>query len=390
MVMEGRGVAKGKTRRKRRRRDPLWARLLVASGALMMIVAGGAFVVKDAVLGYATRSVAQEDLLPQTDQHKSINGAKNILLMGIDPRPNQDPNDAIRADSILILHIPASHDIAFLISIPRDTWVSIPRYNNGKRTYNGGQDKINGAFAEGGFGLTGKDQRKHGTGLLAATIKQNWGITFDAAAIVDFVGFQDVVRVLGGVDMYVDQRTISVHIGHDAQGNTKVPFIQREAPNGGTELVPIKGVTPVVYEVGPQHLAAWQALDYVRQRETLPNSDYDRQRHQQQFIKALLKKIASKEVLGSPGTLTKVLDVVGRAMTIDTGPIGLDDWIFAMRGIDGDRLLTLKTNNGGFHASTEHPGAEALDETTLALLAAVRANTVPDFVQQHSGIAAAG
>jgi len=354
----------------------------------MMIAAGGAFVVKDAVLGYATRSVAQEDLLPQTDQHRSISGPKNILLIGIDPRPNQDPNDAIRADSILILHIPSSHDMAFLISIPRDTWVSIPRYNNGKRTYNGGKDKINGAFAEGGFGLTGKDQRKHGTTLLAATIKQNWGITFDAAAIVDFVGFQEVVRVLGGVDMYIDQRTVSVHIGHDSKGNTKVPFEQRAAANGGTELIPVRGVTPEVYEVGNRHLAAWQALDYVRQRETLPNSDYDRQRHQQQFIKALLKKIASKEVLGNPSKLSKVLEVIGHAMTIDTGPIGLDDWIFAMRGIDGDRLLTLKTNNGGFHASTEQPGAEALDETTLDLLASVRNNAVSDFVLSHSSILA--
>jgi polyisoprenyl-teichoic acid--peptidoglycan teichoic acid transferase len=377
-----------KKKKKRGRRDPAWARALVAVGALMMIVAGGVFVVKDAVFGFATRSVHKEDLLPQENEgrHASISGAKNILLIGIDPRPNQNPNDAIRSDSILILHIPASHDMAFLISIPRDTWVSIPKYDNGTKVYRGGKDKINGAFAEGGYGLTGKEQRKHGTTLLAGTIKQNWGITFDAAAIVDFVGFQEVVKVLGGVDMYVDQKTTSVHIGHDAQGNTKTPFEQRDAPGGGTQLIPIRGVTPVVYEVGYQHLDAWQALDFVRQRETLPNSDYDRQRHQQQFIKALLKKIASKEVLGSPSTLNKVIEVVGRAMTIDTGPFGLDDWIFAMRGIDGDRLLTLKTNNGGFHQSAENPGAEALDETTLELMAAVRSRTVPEFVQAHQGI----
>jgi LCP family protein required for cell wall assembly len=381
-------LAKGNTRRKRRgRRDPAWARLLVVFGALMMIASGGAFVVKDAVFGFATRSVQREDLLPgEQNKHVSVSGPKNILLIGIDPRPNQDPTEAIRSDSILILHIPASHDMAFLISIPRDTWVSIPKYSNGKRTYNGGKDKINGAFAEGGYGLTGKDQRKHGTSLLANTIAQNWGISFDAAAIVDFVGFQQVVKVLDGVDMYVDQRTVSVHIGYDAHGNQKVPFEQKEAPNGGTQLIPIKGVTPAVYEVGHQHLASWQALDYVRQRETLPNSDYDRQRHQQQFIKALFKKIASKEVLGSPSTLNKVLDVIGHSMTIDTGPIGLDDWIFAMRGINGDGLLTLKTNNGSFHASTEQPGAEALDETTLALLASVRGNTVQDFVLSHPSI----
>ncbi|MGI5179395.1 LCP family protein [Dactylosporangium sp. CA-152071] len=381
-------MTKGVARRKGRgRRDPLWARILVIAGALLMIVSGATFVLKDAVFGYATRSVNKEDLLPSDQgKHASVNGAKNILLIGIDPRPNQDPTEPIRSDSILILHIPASHDMAFLISIPRDTWVAIPRYSNGKRTYNGGKSKINGAFAEGGYGLTGKDARKHGTTLLAATIKQNWGVTFDAAAIVDFVGFQDVVRVLGGVDMYVDQRTVSVHIGHDAKGNTKVPFEQKDGPNGGTVLIPIKGVTPKVYEVGYQHLAAWEALDFVRQRETLPKSDYDRQRHQQQFIKALLKKIASKEVIGNPSTLNKVLEVIGRAMTIDTGSIGLDDWIFAMRSIDGDRMLTLKTNDGGFHASPENPGAEALDQTTLDLLSAVRTKTVPAFVAANPSI----
>ncbi|WP_238007259.1 LCP family protein [Dactylosporangium sp. AC04546] len=378
------GVAR---RKGRGRRDPLWARILVVVGSLLMISAGTTFVLKDVVFGYATRSVHKEDLLPaEQGKRASVSGAKNILLIGIDPRPNQNPTDSIRSDSILILHIPASHDMAFLISIPRDTWVSIPKYSNGKQTFNGGKDKINGAFAAGGNGLTGKDQRKHGTTLLAQTIKQNWGVTFDAAAIIDFVGFQEVVKVLGGVDMYVDQRTVSVHNGTDAQGNHKVPFEQRDNGSGGTTLIPIKGVTPKVYEVGFQHLAAWEALDFVRQRETLPNSDYDRQRHQQQFIKALLKKIASKEVLGNPSKLNSVLSVVGSAMTIDTGPIGLDDWIFAMRGIDGDRLLTLKTNNGGFHASTEHPGAEALDQTTLELLAAVRDKNVPAFVTANPSI----
>jgi LCP family protein required for cell wall assembly len=349
-----------------------------------MISAGTTFVLKDVVFGYATRSVHKEDLLPvEQGKHTSVNGAKNILLIGIDPRPNQNPNDAIRSDSILILHIPASHDMAFLISIPRDTWVSIPKYNNGKRTYGGGKDKINGAFAEGGYGLVGKDQRKHGTMLLVETIRQNWGVTFDAAAIVDFVGFQDVVKVLGGVDMYVDVRTVSVHNGHDAQGNNKVPFEQRDDPNGGTQLIPIRGVTPKVYEVGYQHLAAWEALDYVRQRETLPNSDYDRQRHQQQFIKALFKEIGSKDVLTDPGKLKKVLDVVGQSMTIDSGGIDLDDWIFAMKGIGGDSLLTVKSNNGTFHSSSVQPGAEALDDTTLALLESVRTNTVETFMANH-------
>ncbi len=375
---------------RRSRKDPRWARALVVAGALMMVAAGSAFVAKDVVIGYATGSVKQEDLIvpaaERQGRHVTISGAKNILLMGIDPRPGQDESESIRSDSIIILHIPAGHDSAYLVSIPRDTWVKIPKFDNGKNRYSGGHDKINGAFAIGGLGITGKEQRRSGVTLLADTIEENWGITFDAAAIIDFTGFQNVVNVLGGVDMYVDQEVRSVHIGHDAKGNTKVPYIQRDNGRGGTDLIPIAGVTPQTYHVGYQHLEPWQALDYVRQRETLPNSDYDRQRHQQQFIKALFKQILSKDVLTDPGKLKKVLDVIGQSMTIDSGGIGLDDWIFAMKGITGDNLLTVKTNNGTFYSSPDNPGAEALDPTTLELLDAIKTNVVEGFMAGHTDL----
>ncbi|MEV6927734.1 LCP family protein [Dactylosporangium sp. NPDC051485] len=372
---------------RRTRRDPKWARTLVVLGALMMMLAGGAFVTKNLLVGYVTSNVQQDDLIipaaEQQGRHVTISGAKTILLVGIDPRPDQDPSEAIRSDSIIIVHIPADHRSAYLISIPRDTWVRIPEFNNGRTRYNGGHDKINAAFAEGGLKLTGKDQRRYGMSLLANTIEENWGLTFDAAAIIDFAGFTKVVEVLGGVDMYVDQETRSVHVGHDAKGETKVPYIQRFNSSGGTDLIPIAGVTPQTYHVGYQHLEPWQALDYVRQRDTLPNSDYDRQRHQQQFIKALFREIASRDVLIDPGKLKKVLDVVGQSMTIDSGGIGLQDWIFAMKGIGADTLLTVKSNNGTFHESAKQPGAEALDDNTLALLQAVRSNTVEQFLASH-------
>jgi LCP family protein required for cell wall assembly len=378
----------GKPPRRPRRRDPRWARVLVVVGALTMVMAGGAIVAKNALFGFATRSVAQEDLLGDAGKKAeqkgrvSISGPKNILLIGIDARPNQASEDLVRADSILILHVPASHDAAFLVSIPRDTWVRIPPFNNGVKKYNGGSDKINAAYAFGGDGLTGAQARKQAVKLLALTIKNLAGITFDGAAIVDFQGFQQVVNVLGGVDMYVDQRTISVHIGHNKKGETKVPFRQYTKADGSTGLDPIPGVTPVVYEVGYQHLAPWQALDYVRQRETLPNSDYDRQRHQQQFIKAIFKKVLSKDVLTNPITFNKVLDVVGKAMTIDSGGIDLADWAYAMRAIGGDDLLTVKTNNGTFNRSPEGTG-EALDQNTMDLLAAIKANQVRSFITAH-------
>jgi polyisoprenyl-teichoic acid--peptidoglycan teichoic acid transferase len=61
-----------------------------------MVAAGGAIVAKDALLSYANRSVAQQDVLGDTGTraqqhaHVSITGAKNILPIGVDARPGQD------------------------------------------------------------------------------------------------------------------------------------------------------------------------------------------------------------------------------------------------------------------------------------------------------------
>ncbi len=358
-----------------------------------MIVAGGGMVAKTVLFAYATKSVSKEDLLggagteAQQSGRVSITGSKTMLFVGVDARPWGNETDLVRADSILILHIPADHESAYLISIPRDTWVRIPAYDNGVKKTREQSDKINAAYAIGGDGLSGRAAREKAVGLLALTIKELWGLQFDGAAIVDFTGFQQVVEVLGGVDMYVDQRTTSVHIGFNSKGERRTPFRQYTKSDGSTGLDPIAGVTPVVYEVGYQHLEPWQALDYVRQRETLPNSDYDRQRHQQQFIKALFKKVLSKDVLTNPVTFNKVVGVVGKAMTIDDGGIDLEDWAFAMRGIGGDDLITVKTNNGTFHSSAESRGAEALDEVTLELLASVRDDRIQAFLALHPELA---
>jgi LCP family protein required for cell wall assembly len=377
-----------------RRRDPLWAKLLVAFGALLMVAAGGAFVGKNVLFSYATRSVAEEDLLGSAGAanlqrgHVDITGAKNVLLVGVDQRPwEPEGKDLVRADSIIILHIPASHESAYLVSIPRDTWVEVPPFDNGVKKTGRQMDKINGAYALGGDGLTGTAARAKSIELLALTIKEQWQITFDAAAIVDFTGFKEVVNVLGGVDMYVDQETTSVHIGFTASGEQRVPYRQYNCDGGRTCLDAIAGVTPKKYQVGYQHLEPWEALDYVRQRETLPNSDYDRQRHQQQFIKALFKKMLSKDVLTKPLVFNEVVGVVGKAMTIDAGGIDLEDWAFAMRGIGGDDLVTVKTNNGTFHASPDNRGAEALDEVTLELLTSIRENRVEAFLTTHPDLA---
>jgi polyisoprenyl-teichoic acid--peptidoglycan teichoic acid transferase len=372
--------------RKPRRRDPLWARLLVIFGALLMLGSGTGVVGSKVLFAAATKDVTRQDLIGSANterKHATITGAKNILLVGVDIRASQDPKVGTRSDSIIIMHIPASHDRAYLISVPRDSYVHIPAYDNGKLSYSGGQDKINSAFFFGSRGLTGPSKLSHGFELLSLTVKKLTGITPDAGAIIDFQGFKQVVNVLGKVCMYVDEDTTSIHIGHTKDGKKAVPY---KTHSDGTVAYKIPGVTPNFYKKGNHCFTPEEALDFVRQRDLLANhdTDYGRQRHQQQFLKAVLKDVVNKG-LSSPTKLPGLLSAVGKTMTVDDGGISLEDWAFAMRGINPNDMITLKTNDGNFN-SRSIPGigsVEILNDTTMELLRAAKSDTVDTFVQAH-------
>src|SRR5204863_8429000 len=100
--------------------DPLWAKLLVIFGAVLMLGSGTLIVGQKLIFAAATSSFNQISLLDpaaqQAQQHVTISGAKNILLVGVDSRPGQNAADLVRADSIMILHVATTHDRAYLVS----------------------------------------------------------------------------------------------------------------------------------------------------------------------------------------------------------------------------------------------------------------------------------
>jgi LCP family protein required for cell wall assembly len=375
---------------RRRRRSPGWARLSIGLGAVLLIAGGGSLVAVQAGLAAATSSVSQQKLLgSNTTRHADIKGAKNILLAGVDQRPNATATNGTRSDSIMIMHISADHQQAYLVSIPRDLLVDVPAYNNGRQSWAGGQQKINSAFFFGSRGLAGDAALSHGFDLLTQTVKNLTGITPDAGAIIDFTGFRDVVKVLGKVCMYVDENTTSIHIGEDKNGKKAAPYVINK---DGTLKSKVPGVTPWFYSKGNHCFTPNEALDYVRQRDLLANKDFDygRQRHQQQFLKAMLQQ-AVKDGADSPTKLPGLLKAFGKAMTVDSGGISLEDWVFAMKAIRPDNLVTLKTNEGKFHPeSIAGLGeVETLSDTSRELMQAVRADKVGEFAQTYPAFVAA-
>ncbi|MBT8225747.1 MAG: LCP family protein [Dactylosporangium sp.] len=307
------------------KRDPIWAWCLVAFGTVLMVLASAAILGERILANRYQDSVKQEMLLApdaraaaESRRHLTITGPLNFLLLGSDARAD-DPTNGQRSDTIIVLHIPASMDRAYLVSIPRDLRVRIPAFE--PTGFRGSREKVNAAFHYGGGGVGGVQ-------LLSQTLSDLLGVQFDGAAIIDFEGFSSVVDQFGGVDMCVDIRTESIHIGYDENGK----FLAPRTGSEGAYRNPAS--TPKVYEPGCQHFEGWEALDYVRQRKTLPNGDYDRQRHQQQFLHAVLAQVKERGWMTNPLELDRVLRAVTGSLTIDVNGLPLDELAYALRDVD--------------------------------------------------------
>ena len=293
--------------------------------ALLLVSAGGIVTLRVLVARYE-RSVGQERLLDEAARQRrtAVSGPLNYLLIGSDLRA-ADPESGQRSDTIVIAHIPAGLDRAFLVSIPRDLQVEIPGH---------GTDKINAAFSYGR------------TQLLSATLTQLTGVNFDGAAIIDFSGFQKVVDLLDGVTMCVDTRTRSIH-------------------------------TNRLFDVGCQQMSGAVALDYARQRYDLPGGDFDRQRHHQQLLKAIMVKASDRGLASNPLKVDQLIRAVGSSLTVDTNGLALQDLVFSMRGMRGSDLAGLQVPA---HADSMGGTSYALlDEPATGLFAALSNAEVADW-----------
>jgi LCP family protein required for cell wall assembly len=369
---------------RRRRPDPLWTKLVIVLGALLMTTSGAVMVGGIVLLNQVRGTVNQENLLgnegAKDDKGRaSIKGPINLLLVGIDERES-NPAFGMHSDSIIVVHVPATHDRAYLMSIPRDSYVDIPPFPTSR--YGGGKDKITASFF---FGSQNSGGRVGGFQLLVKTIRQATGIRPNGGAIVNFNGFTSIVNVLGGVDLCVDEEVRSIHIGYDRNGKQLPPF---HINSDGTPGSPYPGVTPLTYHVGCQHMDSWKALDYCRQRDLLGNQDgdYGRQRHQQQFVKAVAKKTANSGLITNPVKVRELMKAVGKLLTFDGGGVSVDDWVFTLKGIDPGNLVMIKTNAGRFNPRTLANGqsVEELSPTSMELFQAVKDDKVGEFLVQHS------
>ncbi|ROO52627.1 LytR family transcriptional attenuator [Micromonospora sp. Llam0] len=371
----GPGGGRSGSGRRPRRKDPIWARTMVVLGALLMMLSGTTIVGSKWLIAQATSGIEQSNLLGvagKTDAEggDSLEGPIDMLLLGIDHRGSWAESDT-RADTIIILHIPATHDQAYLISVPRDTEVEIPPFE--QSGWPGGVGKATEAFfhgAQNGAGHAG------GARLMAETIKNLTGVSFDGAAIINFSGFKSVIDSLGSVRLCVDEDTPSIHM-----------TLVDGQPMWNSDAAKVSGEKQqVVHKKGCREMQGWEALDFSRQRYGLDNGDYDRQKNQQKLIKAMAKKAMANGVMTNPLKLNELIEAAGKAFVLDTGKAALPDFVFTLRGVAANDLVMLRTNGGSFNGNDA--GRENIDPLSQEMFQAVKNDNLAEFILANPSVLA--
>ncbi|MFC3504760.1 LCP family protein [Micromonospora krabiensis] len=324
--------------RPRRRR---WRRIALITALVVVVLAGAGVVATGLYVRSINSGIERVDAfegVPEESRPEVVAaGAMNIMILGSDSR---DPENASgsRSDTIILAHLPKDRSSAQLISIPRDTWVHVPKSKEGR----GGRDaKINAAYAWGGVPL------------MVQTVEEFTGVRIDHVTMVDFAGFKEIVDALGGVEITVEKAFTSTHSLN---------------PDGRRE-----------FAQGRQTMDGAAALDYARERYAFADGDFTRIKHQQQVIKAILDKAVSGGVVTNPAKLNSFVKATADAVAVDQS-LSLVDLATELRHLRSGNL-------GFFTCPTKGTGRIGSESVVLAdkpkakqVFDAVRRDSVPDIL----------
>ena len=236
--------------------------------------------------------------------------AMNVLIIGSDSRGNareQAANTAAtgassdhRADSLMLVHVPADRHTFYVISLMRDLWVDIPGY---------GGSKINSSLEVGGIDLATR------------TVESLLGAHIDHTVMLDFHGFKLLTDGLGGIDV-----------------NVTTPFQSTHE-------------TQHVFTAGVNHLDGQAALEFVRERYAFVDGDYQRVRNQQTFLRAILARLTAGGALNDVTAVRALVNFAAGSLTVDQGfdPVSVAILAYSLRNTDPNAagFVTLPTAGVG-------------------------------------------
>jgi len=289
----GRGGGHGRGRRRWSTRRKITT-AVIALVVLALLAVGGAY-------GYTRYRYDQIPKVNVASEHQQVTGQPfNMLVIGSDSRVgNQKDTSSYgtstevggqRSDVTMIWHVDPSTKQISIISIPRDTLVSMV----GKNVTTFGQfNRINSSY-------------NSGATLLVQTIEANFGIPITHVVQIDFGGFRGAVNALGGVYL---------------KFNYPVRTMNETTPTHG----PTNETGLDVTTTGCQLLTGTKALQVARSRhfeyyatgewQADPTGDYGRIKREDAFLRALIDRAKSSY---NPLKLNAFLGALPQGITIDS------------------------------------------------------------------------
>jgi LCP family protein required for cell wall assembly len=318
------GPTSGKSRRKK---ILTWAAAIVAGVVLVTSVTSWAF------LQHLLNSITHTNVFGGLADRPGggVKGDLNILLVGSDSRSGlTDAQKAQlhvghdvgrRSDTMILLHIPRGGGRAILVSLPRDSLVTIPRHKDASgHSVPAAQNKLNTSYSFGGPRLT------------VQTIEYNTHVRIDHYIEVNFLGFVNIVNALGGVTVCTQ---------------TPIHDPVHRLPTGGW------GGSGLELPTGKSDLDGTRALEYVRAREFDPSADLGRIQRQQKFMSAMVQKAKSAGILLDLPRLYSLIGAVGKSLTTDSnfGVKQIKDLAGSLHNLSPSniQMLTVPLEPGSFN-----------------------------------------
>ncbi|MGC5327031.1 LCP family protein [Brevibacillus sp. SYSU BS000544] len=302
-------------RRIKRKRKNRRIRLFLASILLVFLIAiGTSFAFFNEVDQALDQWTSDPFKLPGNEKKEVTyqdNKPLSFVIFGTD---NRKKTGSQNTDVLIVAVVNPATQKMTMVSLPRDTRVKIPGYK--------GYHKINEVYASGeaerrSAESKGQPVTENGVTLLKKTLTEMLGIPVDHYVKIDFEGFKGVINELDGIEVTVDR---------DLKYND---------PSDGTRINLKKG---------RQLLDGEQALGYVRHRldsrgDAYQSSDFDRNRRQQEVIKAVTDKIMSVKGVAS---IFDIIGVVGNHLHTDLSKDQIKGLAMNYRNFSSESIISLE------------------------------------------------
>ena len=259
---------------KKRRRSPI--RFLFLLILLIAVLIGIVVFMLHSKLGKVQTKVLDQSQLVTVNNDNNMKDYTNYAFFGIDSQTGSMSDRGNRSDSIIVVSINNSTKEVKLLSIYRDTFLSI----------NGKYSKINAAYSWGG------------PELAISTINRNLDLNIEKYATVNFKILANIVDAVGGIEVKVDKIIIK-------NLNSYIKDMNRI--NGGN--------SSTIKTAGTYTLDGNQAVAYSRIRYTA-SGDLARAGRQREVLEKIFEK-GKKNPLKMMAVMDEVLPQVKTNMSQD-------------------------------------------------------------------------